>query len=144
MPNGSKNIAQTHTVEEFISRKFEDELTYRNFSIVDYADGIELLDRNLLADYLIEIDKVCSYYTFTAAEYRKYRYAPDLLSYDLYRTTQLDFMIMIINDMVDPKEFNRKVLKLPNGIHLKNILSSILSVNDGFKEQNRADHNLSY
>lgn len=137
-------IAQTHTIEEFISRKFEDEVTYRNLSIVDYADGVELLDRNLMSEYLQLIENTCLKYTFTAAEYRRYKYCPDLLSYDLYQTTQLDFIIMFLNDMVDPKEFVRKTVKLPKASVLKQALSDILSVNSGFIEQNRADHDLSY
>ena len=84
MSADNKLIAQTHTVQEFISRKFEDELTYRNFSIVDYADGIELLNRNLIDDYLVELGKTCISYPFKVAEYRRYKYAPDLLSFDLY------------------------------------------------------------
>ena len=137
-------IAQTHTVEEFISRKFEDELTYRNLSIVDYSDGIELLDRNLISEYLQMLELACISYTFSTTEYRRYKYSPDLLSYDLYKTTQLDFLIMMLNDMVDPKEFVRKTIKLPKASVLKSALSSIFSVNGGFIEQNRADHNLSY
>lgn len=144
MSTSNTLIAQTHTIEEFISRKYEDELTYRNFSIVDYIDDVELIDRNLLTDYLPEIQKTCVSYAFTTEEYRLYKYAPDLLSYDLYKTTQLDFVLLFLNDMVDPKEFNLKVVKLPNAAALMEALGSILSVNSGFIEQNRADHNLTY
>lgn len=144
MADPNKLIAQTHTIQEFIGRKYEDELTYRNFSIVDYLDGIELIDRNLFSEYLPLLMNSCIKYSFTVEEYRRYKYAPDLLSYDLYKTTQLDFVLLMMNDMVDPKEFNLKVVKLPNGLTLKQALSDILSVNGGFIEQNRADHNLTY
>ena len=137
-------IAKTHTIEEFIDKKFEDQLTYRNFSIVDYSDDIELIDRNLISDYLPILERACTNYPFTAREYRKYKYCPDLLSYDLYGTTQLDFLLMMLNDMVDPKEFTMKVIKLPDVKILRTALSDILSVNSGFIEQNRFDHNLSY
>ena len=144
MPTSGKTIAHTHTIEEFISRKYEDELTYRNFSIVEYADDIELIDRNLIAEYLPEIVSTCQVYKFTIQEYRKYRYAPDLLSYDLYHTTQLDFLLMLINDMIDPKEFNLKRIKLPNAAVINRIMSDILSVNGGYIDQNRADNNITY
>ena len=137
-------IAQTHTVQEFVNRKYEDELTYRNFSIVDYADKIELIDRNLISDYLPELLNICEDYRMTVSEYKRYKYAPDLLSYDLYQTTQLDFLLMLLNDMIDPKEFNLKRIKLPKVQLLNKFLSDILSVNGGFIEQNRADHNLTY
>ncbi len=137
-------IAKTHTIEEFIDKKFEDQLTYRNFSIVDYSDGIELIDRNLISEYLPILLRACTNYSFTAREYRKYKYCPDLLSYDLYGTTQLDFLLMMLNDMVDPKEFTMKIIKLPDVRILRTALSDILSVNSGFIEQNRSDHNLSY
>lgn len=140
----NKLIAQTHTIEEFINRKFEDETTYRNFSIVGYIDGIEIIDRNLISDYLDILARTCTEYKFNVDEYVKYRYSPDLLSYDLYKTTQLDFLIMYLNDMVDPKEFNIKKIKLPNASILKLALSDILSSNQGFIEQNRADNNITY
>ena len=142
--SSDKLIGQTHTIEEFVSKKYEDELTFRNFSIVDYIDNIECLDRNLFMDYLPEIESTCTSYQFTAAEYRRYKYAPDILSYDLYQTTQLDFILLLLNDMIDPKEFNIKVIKLPRANVLKSALSDILSVNGGFIEQNRADHDLTY
>ena len=137
-------IDQTHTVQEFISRKYEDELTYRNFSIVDYADNIELLDRNLFSEYMPLLMSTCTKYPFTVEEYRRYKYAPDILSFDIYKTTQLDFIILMMNDMIDPKEFNLKTVKLPKPSIIKQTLSEILSVNSGFIEQNRADHNLTY
>ncbi len=137
-------IAQTHTIEEFIDKKFEDELTYRNFSIVDYSDEIELIDRNIISEYLPILLSACTNYAFTVREYRRYKYCPDLLSYDLYGTTQLDFLLMMLNDMVDPKEFTMKVIKLPDVRILRTALSDILSINSGFIEQNRSDNNLSY
>ena len=100
------SIAQTHTLQEFIARKYEDELTYRNFSIVEYADDIELIDRNLIGEYLDELTSTCTTYRFTTAEYRRYKYAPDLLSYDIYGTPSLDFIILICNGVIDPKEFD--------------------------------------
>ena len=139
MPINGKNIAQTHTVEEFISRKFEDELTYRNLSIVDYADGIELIDRSLISEYLPLLEGACISYTFSTAEYRRYKYSPDLLSYDLYKTTQLDFLLMMLNDMIDPKDFNLKRLKLPTSTILKTMLNEIYSVNAGWISKNRYD-----
>lgn len=142
MATTTKLIARTHTVNEFIGRKYEDEITYRNFSIVEYADGIELINRNLISEYIDILLSASISYTFTVAEYNKYKYAPDLLSYDLYKTTQLDFVIMLLNDMVDPKEFTLKTVKLPNANVLRVVLSDIMSVNSGFIAQNRADNNL--
>jgi len=144
MSTSSTLIAQTHTLQEFISRRYEDELTYRNLSIVDYANNIELIDRNLISEYLPELTSICTEYKFTVPEYRRYKYSPDLLSYDLYQTTQLDFLLMMINDMVDYKEFNLKKIKLPNVTLLQKALSDILSVNGGFIEQNRIDNNITY
>ena len=144
MGASGKIIAHTHTIEEFVSRKFEDQLTYRNFSIVEYADDIELIDRNLVSDYLPELLESCTTYRFTYAEYRKYKYAPDLLSYDLYGTTQLDFLLMFLNDMIDAKEFNIKRILLPSAALVRKMLSDILSVNGGYIDQNRADNNITY
>lgn len=136
------NPATTHTIEEFIKLKYQDELTYRNLSILEKINSIETIDHCLIDDYLDELREASVSIELSPAEYSRYKYSPDLLSYDLYGTTQLDFVILLINDMIDPKEFDIKTIKLLYSSKLKSLLNDIYNSNAGYINQNRADNNI--
>lgn len=48
----------------------------------------------------------------TDAEYRKYIYKPKLLSLDLYGTTELDFLLLRLNNMTSCIYFNKQTFKV--------------------------------
>ena len=111
--------ADTYTLKQFISMKSTDEITYRNLSILDSSHGLEILDHNLLRDYIPLLDDVIVTVTLSTEEMVRYRYAPDLLAYDVYGTPDLGLMIMILNDKECPSKFIlRKRIRLipPNRI----------------------------
>ena len=112
--NNLNNPALTYTLDQFIGMKYSDDITYHNFSIIEKIDdNIELVDHNIIEDYLDELESICVKCELTLEQYRKYKYKPDLLAFDVYGSVQLDFIIMLVNDMIDPKEFDLKTIKLP-------------------------------
>ena len=122
--------------------RLSDEMTFRNFSILEVIDGIEMLDHNLVEDYLTELENMCVPLILDDESYRKYRYAPDLLAFDIYGSTQLDFIVLYANGMVDPKEFNTKKIKLPYASQLKTFLNQVYNSDYNYIRQNRSDNNL--
>ena len=44
------NPALTYTLDQFIQMKYSDEMTFRNFSIVEIVNGLEMIDHNLIED----------------------------------------------------------------------------------------------
>ena len=46
------------------------------------------------------------------SEYRKYIYKPKLLSLDLYGTTELDFLLLRLNNMTSCIYFNKQTIKV--------------------------------
>lgn len=138
----SADPALTYTIDDFIAMRYSDEITYRNFSILEKVNGIELLDHNLIEDYLEELISLCKEVPLTFEQYNKYKYAPDLLAYDVYGSTQLDFVILFANGMIDPKEFNLKKIKLPYASVLKQFLSAIYNAESNYIDQNRSDNKL--
>ena len=136
------NPALTHKLSEFINFKYEDDLTFRNFSILEKINDIEMLDFNLVDEYLPELADICKAVTLSDEEYIKYKYCPDLLAYDVYGTTQLDFVVLLANDMIDPKEFDLKTIKLPYKSALISFLEVVYNSNSGFISQNRADNDI--
>ena len=120
--------AETYTLTDFIAMQSQDELTYKNFAIFDYKFGETLIDQSVIDYYIKELKTICvKIDTFTAEEIAKYKYAPDLLAYDVYKSTSLDFIVLLCNGIIDPKEFDfkRKYLMLPKSSSLAALLSSI-------------------
>lgn len=130
MPNtpSGNNPATTYTLTDFIAMKNQDELTYANFAIFDYKFGETFVEQSIIDYYIKEIKSICvKVNSFTVEEIAKYKYAPDLLSYDIYGTTSLDFIILLCNGILDPKDmdFKRSYLMLPKAASLSKILSAI-------------------
>lgn len=130
MPNMSygNNPAKTYTLSDFIAMKTQDELTYINFGITDYKLGETFVEQSILDYYITELKSLCiKINSFTVEEIAKYKYAPELLSYDIYGTTSLDFIILLCNGIIDPKEFDfkRGFILLPKGPVLSEFLSKV-------------------
>lgn len=141
--NNANNPAKTYTLDQFIAMKYTDDMTYYNFSILQVVNGLECLDHNLVDDYLSELILICSdYFELTVEQYKKYKYSPDLLAYDVYGSTQLDFIVLKANGMIDPKEFTLKKIRLPYKSKLIEFLNRIYNINSGYIAQNRADNGL--
>lgn len=134
--------AKTFTLEDFVKLGDADDATYFNYSIIEKQDNIIFTDHSLIDDYLSELSQLCQTVALTEEEYKKYRYAPDLLAYDIYGSTQLDFIILKANDIVDPHEFILRSIKLPVASLLSTILQDIHQANEGYIEQNRLDNDI--
>ena len=134
--------AITYTLDDFISMQLSDDLTYYNFSTIEVIDGVEHTDKNMFEEYIEELIPDCANVELSPVELKKYRYHPDLLAHALYGSVQLDVIIMMLNDMVDPKEFNRKNLILPYSSSLYNFLDTVYSIEEEFIKANRAEQGL--
>ena len=138
------NPALTYTLDDFISMQISDDMTYYNFSILEVIDGVEHLDSNLVEIYLEELKSRCISVLLTEEELKKYKYNPDLLAYHLYGSGQLDFVILLLTDMYDPKEFSKKNIILPHSSTLSNFLNQVYSKEEGYIQQNRDDYGILY
>ena len=130
MPNTptGNNPATTYTLTDFINMKSQDELTYANFAIFDYKFGETFVEESIVDYYLTELKSICLKVTsFTAEEIARYKYAPDLLAFDIYNSTSLDTIILLCNGCIDPKDFDFKksYLMLPKAQALSELLSEI-------------------
>jgi hypothetical protein len=136
------NPALTYTLDDFISMQISDDMTYYNFSILQVIDNVEHLDSNLVEIYINELKGNCINVKLSDTELNKYRYNPDLLAYDLYGSVQLDFVILLVNDIYDPKEFIKKNIVLPYSSTLSSFLNAVYSKENEYIQQNRADNNI--
>ena len=142
MPNTTtgNDPAKTYTIPDFIAMKSQDELTYANFAIFDYKFGETFVEQSIIDYYIQELKAICvKVDSLTVEEIAKYKYAPELLSFDIYNTTSLDFIILLCNGMIDPHEFNfkRKYLMLPKASDLSIILSAIYNSESNWIDINK-------
>lgn len=134
--------AKYHTVEEFIeSNTGSKSINYHNFSILQQeevsGETLQLLDMNIVDDYIDELSSVCVNVQLSDKELMKYSYNPGLLAYDVYGSTELEFVILKLNGVIDPKDFNFPTIKLVEVSVLEDILSTIYSAENKFIKYNR-------
>lgn len=117
---------KTSTIEAFIESSEYESISYNALSLFEkFDDEIYMITHNVLNDYIEELEDLSVTVTLTDEEYNKYLYKPKLLSYDVYGTTELYFVIMIINRICNVKEFNFKKLKM---LKLSTLESSISAI----------------
>ena len=130
MPNMTygNDPATTYTLSDFIAMKTQDELTYTNFGITDYKLGETFIEQSILDYYISELKSLCmKINSFTVEEISRYKYSPELLSYDIYGTTSLDFVILLCNGIINPHEmdFKQGFILLPKAAALSEFLSKV-------------------
>ena len=140
----TSNPELANTIDDFIaSGKDAPLLTYYNFSIiqVEYSKDnkmeVQFTSDNLVNDYLDIFRERGQKVQLSELEKRKYYYNPDLLSYDLYGTTELDFIIMIMNGVISSNEFTIPTLLLIPKTELVNLLSRIYNAEQNYLIINR-------
>ena len=142
--NNNSDPAKVYTLSDFIALRDKDRTTYRCFSILEKMDYIEFVDHNILDEYKEYIDQLTVDTELSDDELVKYKYSPDLLAYDIYGSVQLDYFILFINGMIDPKEFNKKNIKMLPASSLQILLNEIMQVNTGYINQNREDNSIQF
>lgn len=125
MASLNRDVAKTYTVEDFINMQTTDNMTFRNYSLVAVINGIELTDQNVVEDFLDTLTDDIIKVDLSYNEYIRYKYAPDLLAYDVYGSVQLDFMILYLNGIIDPKDFDFKTVKLVRASVLKDFMNRV-------------------
>ena len=129
---------ETITVQDFIAMKNSDEITYYNFSIVEYLNGYDMFITNVLYDYEEELRDLSVFIKLTDVERIKYRYKPYLFAYDLYGTREIAFIIMMLNGIIDPKEFDYNKIRVLRYNDLTAIINRIGAINEDYINKNKS------
>lgn len=131
----TNNPEYTSTIKEYIQSEPTVNINCDSFNIYDKIDGLSIISYNVLNDYKKELLDASFFADFTDnIDYQYYRYRPKLLSYDLYGTTELFFILLFINDIYDVKDFDRKTIRIIKKDKLSSILSYIYSSNKSSTE----------
>lgn len=133
----SGSADKTTTVQEFIAIRTTDDVTYYNYSILEYLNGFDMFITNLLYDYEDELQDIAITIELSAREKAKYRYKPWLFAYDIYGSTETQFLVMMLNGIIDPKEFDFDKVKVIEPTQLSTVLNRIQAVNEDYLNNNR-------
>jgi hypothetical protein len=131
--------ALTYTLNDFIKEQQSDDMTYANFSIIRETSYARFTETGLLDYYMPDLKKICikiPIENVTSEQKVKYKYHPDLLAYDIYGSVQLDFVVLLCNGIIDPKEFDLKCafLLLPKRSVLSDFLSKVYNSEKTWRE----------
>lgn len=122
----------TYTIEEFIASKDSDEITNDKFAIAKYMHGIELPITNLLYDYEDELNSLAVKVKLSDLEMIKYKYKPFLFAYDVYGSVETEFLVFMMNNIIDPKDFDFNPIKVVPKSKLISLLGRISSINENY------------
>ena len=122
MPDAQMQMGKESTIKGYIGSYRVDDMTLNDFFFQQVYEDIKgrkmIVNReSLLVRYMSELKTVKEKHTLTNAEYRKYRFNPKLLSFDLYGTTELWALILDINELTSAAQFDlREVYLFPGYI----------------------------
>jgi len=128
----------TISVQDFIGMRSSDDITYYNYSILKYLNGFDMFVTNLLYDYEDEMADMAVTIKRTEKERVRYRYKPYLFAFDIYGSTEASFIIMMMNNIIDPKEFDFNRVKAIRYGDLITILNRMQAVNEEYLNENRS------
>jgi len=109
MVNALNGPADTYTLNQFIALQDKDEITYKNFSILEQsasaADTYYSIS-NVINEYLDDLDDIIKTVSVTDSQRDKYMYKPKLLAYDIYDSSEMFFILLALNGMHNIKSFD--------------------------------------
>lgn len=132
--------SKTTTIRELIASGTSTTLSYKSFSFMEkLSDGSQISVHDVIGDYIEELRSASVIVKLTDEQYRKYVYKPKLLCYDIYGNPELYFIILLLNDIADVKEFNRTKFRMLTKDHMSMLASYIYnSESKAIKEYNTA------
>lgn len=116
----------TYTLDQFIQAGRMTTVSYNRFSYREaISNGTIVSILNVINDYMDEIQENAVNVELNREQYRKYRMKPKLLCFDVYGNTEVYWVIMLMNGIIDVKEFDMKVLKMLRVDDMETLLTNI-------------------
>lgn len=116
----------TTTIEELIKSGEGVTIEYYNLSFLEQMqNGTAVSVFNVVNDYLPELKTLSVIVELTYEQQQAYFYKPKLLCYDIYGNPELYFVILLMNDMADVKEFTKPKVRMLKKDHMSKVMSLI-------------------
>lgn len=104
--------SETSTIYDLIVVGNTVDLTYYKTSLHEMVGNIQCVTKNIFHDYLHEIKNASVVIRLNNEEYIRYAYKPKVLSHDIYGSTDLSFLLMMLNDINNEKDFDFKTIRV--------------------------------
>lgn len=131
------NPERTYTIEDFINCYNTKNISYESMSLFQNFEYGTMISYNIFNDYIEELNDLCVTVTLSEEEYNRYVYRPKLLAYDIYGSTELFFIVLLMNNICNVKEFDFKKVKLLRVSDLESFISSVYNAEKQILEVNR-------
>lgn len=126
------------TIESMIREGKGVDIAVHKTTIYYEANNVLIPIDNIIRKHLPYIKENCIDVHLSEEEYIKYQYNPYKLSYDLYGTVELWFLILALNDTISPTKFNKRKLVLLKKSDLK-IINDICIIFDEKIKRNKRE-----
>lgn len=119
----SNNVS---SIEEFIKSDKAVIASYHNMSLLEQMPNKTWITTlNVLNDYIKELKNVAVKVSLSWEEQMKYLYKPKRLCHDVYGNPELFFVILLLNDKADIKDFSDSTFLMLKKDHMNQLLSQI-------------------
>lgn len=139
------NPSKSVTIESFIDCAEIVRISYSSLAlketINDDDTNIEFVVFNVLDDYIDEFKERAKLVELSEDAYLKYYQAPKILAYDLYKNTELDFIILRLNGIYDDRDFDMKNVYLLESSDMKELCSQLYNSEKKFINSYNDEHN---
>lgn len=126
----------TTTLEEMIKAGRAVGVTYDKFSYKEtLSNGTEISILNIVNDYMSEIKPNAAIVKLTEEQFYKYRFKPKLLCHDIYGNPELYYIILLLNGIIDIKEFDFRVVKMLSVNDMTDLVSTIYNAEQSYIKQ---------
>jgi len=132
-------MEEIYTLEDFINKgKSSNILKYSDLLFYEKTKNGLLPSYNVLNNYIniIRNDSITVTVSLTDEEYLKYRYKPRLLCYNIYGTQDIYYLILLLNNICNVKEFNMRKIKVIRIKKMEKLLSSIYNAENTYIQNN--------
>ena len=115
----------TSTIHDFINSAPSNSITYESTSFLEKFTTLTMVSYNIFNDYLDEMLDLSVSVALSDQEYNRYVYRPKLLAYDVYGSTEVYFIIMMLNNICNVKEFDFKKVKMLRVEDMEKVISAV-------------------
>ena len=115
----------TSTIQDFINSAPSNSITYESTSFLDKFTTLTMVSYNIFNDYLDEMLDLSVSVALSDQEYNRYVYRPKLLAYDVYGSTEVYFIIIMLNNICNVKEFDFKKVKMLRVEDMEKVISAV-------------------
>ena len=132
-----------HKLSEFISAgEGSDAVSYTKLSYIEKVDNVHYPIKMVLEDYMYEFISSAKTCVMTTEEYLKYKYNPKRLASDVYGSTELYYVILLMNNMCNIRDFDLSTVKLLSKEDMTSFMSKVYSAEKSDIDTYNNSHNV--